>query len=189
MILTMPTYSYQSKPGRIGISCLLFLTLFLCANSQPVQNMPSSQNTFNQIFQPNKGGVFRGIYFNLNKDQIKAHEFETHIYAEDTNFVVYTVYLNSKESEFADIYYDFDEKGLYSINIETYLEQDTSADNLFKAASRFFTTRYGAGATMTDGYTVWKTVDNASGMNYEIAIINVSSREDAGLMFELYVID
>lgn len=168
---------------------LLVTGLFLSSFAQPEELSNTSDLQLRTIFQPEKQGIFRGVVFNLRMDLVMKHEAETQIYAEDSGYVAYTIFLSDDESEFADIYYDFDEKGLFSITIETYLDSSATAGNLFEATGRFLTNKYGAGVLLEDGYTVWKATDPATGLNYEIAIIDISAPEDAGLVFELYVVE
>ena len=167
---------------------LLFIGFYISVTAQQAKVSNISALQLRTIFQPDKQGVIRGTIFNLSMKQIQEHERASQIYSEDSNYIAYTVFLNQEKSEFADIYYDFDEKGLYSITVETFLDNSTTADDLFNATLNYFTDKFGAGIPLEDGYTAWKATA-PNGSNYEIAIINISAPEDAGLVFEFYVVE
>ena len=134
-------------------------------------NFPEKQ--VSEILSPDKGGIIRGFNFNMTKEDIAHLEKSTKEYTNHKRYMSYTVRLSSADFEFADIYYEFDKEGLFMITVETFQKDERSASKLYGAIKRHFDGIIGHSYMSDDGYLVWTDTDSKTGVQYEVAMLDI----------------
>lgn len=161
-------------------------TLFLALLLSAAQGI--AQEGFEKVTAHHKGGVIRGVNFNMSPEEVKELETEAdEFYEYDDEKLRFTVYLGSKNNV-ADIYYTFDEAGLYEIIVETFLADDADADNWMASAAEHYTSSYGDATKYYDQH-IWVVPKEVTGDVYKIKTKNISHPDDAGTRFEYIVSD
>lgn len=142
----------------------------------------------NELLLPRDGGVLRGIHFNMSKEEVATIEAMAQSYINNKKYLAYHVPLSSDPYNRAKLYYDFDRAGLFRITIETFQDSEIAAAKLYSTAKKFFEKRIGDGYMSDDGYMVWLTKDENTGVEYEVAMIDVTSEGDSGIMIDFYIV-
>ena len=146
-----------------------------------------------RLFAENKGGVFRGIDFNMSLNEALEVEKNTELFIlddEEGNFFGVSVdFKNAVAIEFADIVYDFDAAGLYYITVEAYLASKETSEKMCNVIKTRMTKAYGKGILAEDGFLVWDAYDEKSGYNYQLAILDFSTVDEPGFYFEIYALE
>jgi hypothetical protein len=166
---------------------LLFAVLsimFACNSSSTdkettLENVETTVDLFNDLFQPNDGGLFRGADFDMSKDAVLALENSrstSSIYKdEDPNELVITTDMGKEALNFADVTYYFDEQGLYSISVESYAISKEIADSVFEMVVEHLTKLYGEGELAEDGFL------DFYGEGINVAVQNIDLEESFGM--------
>ena len=122
----------------------------------------TSNPRYNDLMLPSTSGVFRGISFDMSKDEvldIETARSTVDIYQDETeDEVIVTTDMGKEILDFGDITYKFDEQGLYGIKVETY-------------------------AIAEDGYYEFTATDKVSGNDYSIDIKNIDDVEESFGMY------
>ena len=147
----------------------------------------TNNQLYYDLMQPTASGVFRGVHFDMSKDEVYDTESvrsTVDVYKDETDEeLIVTTDMGKEILDFGDITYRFDEQGLYSIKVETYaitLEGSTEVCNMI---IENYTEKYGAPTWAEDGYNEFTTTDEATGHEYSIAIKNIDDVEDSYGMY------
>lgn len=142
---------------------------------------------FNDLMLPQSSGVFRGVVFDMTRDEV--YEIETKrstisVYKDETDEeLVFTTDMGKEVLDFADITYKFDEKGLYWIKVETYITTAEKANQVYDEIKNHFTEQFGEPTQDEDGYDVFEASDRNSGYDYKVYILNIDDVEDSYGMY------
>lgn len=195
--LTLLMYLYllikdlrRMKKYSLFLLCVGFLVVGMSMKFPTNNDVDHSTSQLSDIILPDQGGIFRGLHFNMSKEDVSQKEFNTKNYLNQRRYMAYNVKLTGTEDEyeFADIYYDFDRQGLFRATVETFQENERNAAQLYASIKRHYDKIYGDSYQSDDGFIVWSGKDKASGIEFEIAMIDISSAEDAGIFIEYYVV-
>lgn len=155
----------------------------------PVSGERSTTNNplYNDLMLPTTGGVFRGIHFDMFKDEV--YDVETarstvDVYKDETDEeLIITTDMGKEILDFGDVTYRFDEQGLYSIKVETYAVTFEGATKVFDMIIEHYTEEYGAPTIAEDGYSEFDATDKISGHDYTIAVKNIDDVEESYGMY------
>ncbi|MCD8528892.1 MAG: hypothetical protein LRY27_02745 [Chitinophagales bacterium] len=144
---------------------------------------------FNDLVEPDAGGIFRGVSFDWTKEQVKTLELKrstTDIYTDELDEeLVVTTDMGAEAMNFADVSYFFDDKGLYSIEAETYSVTQEITDDVYAKVKDYYTNKLGAGTLAEDGYLEFK--GSYKSYKYTVAMQKLDYEDSPGLMLYLYI--
>lgn len=177
---------------NLFVLLLVFLTtggLFAQRSGLERDGTVSVEPLFEDLMQPNAGGIFRGVSFDWTKAKVKELELTrstSSIYKEDLDTeLVVTTDMGADIMNFADITYTFDENGLYHIKVESYATSKQAADDVYNKIVAFFTKKLGAGILAEDGYLEFK--GKSGSYNYIVAMENIEYEDSPGMYLFIYV--
>ncbi len=147
----------------------------------------TSNPRYNDLMLPSTSGVFRGISFDMSKDEvldIETARSTVDIYQDETeDEVIVTTDMGKEILDFGDITYKFDEQGLYGIKVETYAVTLEGATEDFNMIIEHYTEKFGEPTIAEDGYYEFTATDKVSGNDYSIAIKNIDDVEESFGMY------
>lgn len=159
---------------------LLIITIGLFSCNTTTKNV-----LYEDLMLPETEGVFRGIEFDMSKEQVTKIETsrETVDIFDDQSegSLIITTDMGPETLNFADITYDFDEKGLYAISVETYAKTPEEATEVFDLVIKEYSSKYGAPTIAEDGFSEFKA-ENANS-KFNIAVKNITDLEDSFGMY------
>lgn len=132
-------------------------------------------SVFDSIIK-SKIGHFRGVEIGAALDEVKKSESDKPQDEED-DYLYYDIALNGEDSY--AISYSFDEKGLYEIQVDVFLEKPQAATDLFSEFRTYFGEKYGSVKEEDDGYASWLITSDIS-EEIEISLIDESEGYDYG---------
>lgn len=142
---------------------------------------------YNDLMLPSTSGVFRGISFDMSKAtvlDIETSRSTVDVFQDETpEELIITTDMGKEILDFGDITYRFDEKGLYSIKVETYAVSLAGATEVFKMIIDKYTKDYGEPTIADDGFYEFTAKDKKSGNDYSIAVKNIDDVEDSYGMY------
>lgn len=177
---------------KIQYYLLLLITISACSNPNNESNMnvrvDSSKNStkiYPQLKNPliskiigDTTGLIRGYDFGDPIEDIIATE-KNEKFEESKNHIGYT--FDTSNLETVDILYYMDkEKSLNAIQLDIYMNSDSSNDTLFVNFSEYFNAKYGPQIPKLK-IPIWKIDENQ-----EVYIKKVKSRLDRGLEIKFY---
>lgn len=142
---------------------------------------------YNDLMLPTTGGVYRGVHFDMNRDEV--YDIETarstvDVYKDETDEeLVITTDMGKEILDFGDITYRFDEQGLYGIKVETYAVSLEGATEVFDMVIDTYTEKFGEPTVAEDGYSEFNATDDLSGHDYTIAVKNIDDVEESYGMY------
>jgi hypothetical protein len=142
---------------------LLLLILFSCT--------PKKNQYFDTLLKT-ETGIFRGIEIGNSIEKVKETENEDFLVDNMPDYLYFDYKLDMGNSY--TVSYDFSENQLYEIELAAYFDQIEDADELFKDFSNHFNKIHGKGKIEDDGYTSWRTKNEKTNTNIEIAMVNDS---------------
>ncbi len=132
----------------------------------------------------NDSGDFRGLTLNSKKGNVKRTEDKNALTDETEESLEYEYKMN-KDNSF-DIICDFDEQGLYSIDIQTYLYNDNdqaaaikTGQDLYQKFFDYFSKKFGQPEKVADKSYSW-SFKPKSGKTGEIQLIDNSDLDNYG---------
>ena len=161
--------SYFSAMGLRRFFFILLLALaFGCADeTQP-------EKSWEEIVATNDPGDFRGI--NIGDDIVKVLDKESsNVVHTMPDELTCRIPLDQKESTFYEITYNFNEHGLYVIDLIIYPQDSADTQELFSEFKDYYDKKYGASSD-SDGFTAWYTKSGA-GSDLEISMIDESEEK------------
>ncbi len=162
----------------------------LALSASPMQGGRSTTDNprYNDLMLPNTSGVFRGISFDMSKEEvleIESVRSTVDIYLDETDDeLIVTSDMGREILDFADITYRFDEQGLYGIKVETYAVSFEGATEDFDMIVDYYTKKFAKPVISdVDGYYEFSANDKVSGNDYQIAIKNIDDVDDSYGMY------
>ena len=174
-------------------TALIFLSLLLifgCKDSEEkkskaaiasLDNEDPYLKMFTEFMMIDGKSVFRGVNFDMTEDEVRKVE---HSYAtsrenssEKMQELFFEVDLTSELLDFADVRYSFDEKGLYFINVESYLTSPEKSKSFYKNLESYFTKAFGEGVFADDGFLEFETTKNGQKIQAAIKEVNIAPTE------------
>lgn len=141
---------------------------------------------FLDLIRPETAGMFRGVEFDMSKDEVKKIETSrgnVTIYKDETpEELIVTTDMGRNKSNFADITYGLDSKGLYSVTVESYTDTKENALEVFNEVKKYLTDKNGAPYEAEDGFSEYTLQRNDK--KYMIAIKNINDAENS---FGMYI--
>ncbi len=147
-------------------ACILFFGLLFFASCT---EEPSPPTPVEMILKAEEGGHFRGNTIGDNIQEVLARE-STNIVHNMPDEITCRIPLDIKKSTFYEITYNFNEQGLYVIEMDIFPKTTKDTKELFDSFKGFYDTRYGK-STVDDGYTTWLT-KSSQGTDIEISMID-----------------
>lgn len=130
---------------------------------------------FNDLLEPDAGGIYRGVDFDWTKEQvltIEQRRSTVDVYVDDEpKELIITTDMGTHVMNFADVTYSFDENGLYSIEVETYVETEKASDDVYDLVKDYYTKKFGEGTVVYDGYLEF--YGNNGEYDYVVAISKI----------------
>ncbi|HET6244451.1 MAG: hypothetical protein H0V01_06900 [Bacteroidetes bacterium] len=152
-------------------SVILFAGISSC-------NQTSDLSEYGETFEKiilSKDGSFRSINIGESIEAVKAKE-TGNLVEEDTDYLHYDVELN--KTDYYNITYYFDGSGLYETMFDATFDKKSSAEELFKNFSAFYSNQYGEPKN-EEGFHIWET-SSAASKKIEIALSNNSGGTENG---------
>ncbi len=164
--------SMQQWSLSFRLLCLLASTMLLWAcNGESTEEKPSEKSELTQLLESIDGGDVRGNSIGDGMDDVLQREKNNIIYNMPDE-ITCRIPLNMKDSTFYDITYNFNDQGLYVIELDVFPANESDAQKLFGEFRSFYDLRYGA-STADDGYTTW-FAKSEHGTDVEITMIEES---------------
>lgn len=127
---------------------ICFVLLSSCQENNPV-------DTTKEILRSDKGGDFRGVHIGDDPTKVIRTENASSVYSMPDE-LVYRMQPDD-DSTWYEISYNFNDQGLYNINMEIYPVNDDKFNVLRKEFIEYYDSRYGACQTYQD-YCQWRTL-------------------------------
>jgi hypothetical protein len=146
---------------------------------QPQAN--TFDNYIHTLLQPSKGGLVRGAVLGMSKAQVKRLEQPDCIKETDST-ITYTIkFRNNNHMEFADIIYQFGKKGqLYSIDVDYYLDDPSTASGIYQSYLQWMSRNYGHTDINVEGFNCWET-PASKGLKCLVKLKDITAPGDAGI--------
>lgn len=140
---------------------------------------------YNDLVIPGSGLLFRGVDFDMSRTDIRKIEMDrpecSETPSEKENQLIITTDLGPETLDFADVKYTFDEKGMYYIEVETYVITKAKADYLYNKVKYFYTNSLGEGVLAEDGYLEF--LGSSKKYKYQVAmkeiVLEATATEEA----------
>jgi hypothetical protein len=147
----------------------------------------TSFSLYSDLMLEKVGGVFRGVYFNMSKEDVYAIEaarITGDLPKEETDEeLIITTDMGEDVNDFGIITYYFDEMGLYSIGVETFIRIGPEATDVFNMTIEHYSEKYGKPVIADDGYSEFAAIDPSKGLKYSIALIEIDDVEEGFGMY------
>lgn len=127
--------------------------------------------TVEDIIQSIESGDFRGIEIGDDITKVMTREQKNIVYTMPDELTC-RIPLDLKDSTFFEINYNFNDEGLYIIDLVVFPNDTFSTKQLFSEFKSHYDTRFGV-ADSTEGFTTWYT-SSARGTDVEISMIDES---------------
>ena len=146
------------------------LLLFSCADEQtdPADNQ---KEAISGLLESIDGGDVRGSSIGDGMEDVLQREKKNVVYNMPDE-ITCRIPLSMKDSTFYDITYNFNDQGLYVIELDLFPASIEASQSLFNEFKSFYDLRYGA-STADDGYTTW-FAKSGHGTDVEITMIEES---------------
>lgn len=159
---------------------LLFLTLSCKNATDKLAGLTKSNDPidimFNDLMQPEAGGMFRGLDFDMDIVTVEkvelARKTSTKNNSEKEGELFITTDLGKEVLDFADLKYNFDDKGLYVLSAEGYITTEEKSKAFYKKLSDYYTTKHGAGKLAADGYMDFE--GKTDKMSYQVSLKEIN---------------
>lgn len=156
------------------MSRFLFYISILAIFAYGCQEPEEESTPVQGILQSDEHGDFRGIQ--IGDDIVKVLDKESsNVVHTMPDELTCRIPLDQKESTFYEITYNFNEHGLYVIDLIIYPQDTTNTQELFDEFKTFYDTKYGP-SSESDGFTAWYTRSEA-GTDLEITMIDESQEK------------
>lgn len=142
---------------------LLLIILYSCT--------PKKNQYFDTLLKT-ETGIFRGIEIGNNIEKVKETENEDFLVDNMPDYLYFDYELDMGNSY--TVSYDFSDNKLYEIELAAYFDKIEDANQIFKDFSNHFNKIHGKGKVEDDGYTSWRTKNEKTNTNIEIAMVNDS---------------
>jgi hypothetical protein len=147
-------------PSHSAIVVLTFSvasSVLSCNNSPDKKQGASAPEQYTeQILQPNKGGDFRGVSIGDQPTNVLQSEGRETVYSMPDE-LVYRIPISQKDSTFYEVSYNFNQQGLYDINLEIFAPDHRVLQTLADEFREHYRKKYGpesSGQHRTMGWRV-----------------------------------
>lgn len=147
------------------IIALLSYALFSCNEA------PAETNDVETIIKSVEGGDFRGNELGDDIQKVMAREQRNIVY-DMPDELTCRIPLSIKDSTFYEITYNFNDEGLYVIDLDVFPKSSGAVTELFNEFKTYYDKRYGK-STVDEGYTTWFAQSNRD-TDVEITMIDES---------------
>lgn len=137
---------------RFCVLVMLSLAVAWCACNSAKKNEGKAQ----EILKAAKGGDFRGINLGDNPDDVKRMEDAETVYSMPDE-LVYRLPPDERDSTWYEISYNFNQQGLYNINLEIFPKNDSGISLLKNDFIVHYSEKYGP-CSVLDGYCHWRAM-------------------------------
>lgn len=163
----------------------ILIVMALLGFSAFINSCTETKNTdlFSIIIKSSEGD-FRGINLNSKFEDVKKSEDSESLTVEKENESLEYEFKLDEDNSYI-VTYDFDDQGLYSINIQTYLYNDDKAiakkkgQDLYQKFFDSFSKKYNKPEKIADKSYSW-SIKSKSGTEGEIQLIDNSDLDDYG---------
>lgn len=136
----------------------------------------SGKSVFEKI-NTSEAGDFRGITIRSSIEEVKKKE-SVAPGNEESDYLFYEIPLD-KKNEYYTLGYSFNEKGLYEILLDVYLDKPEDALQLFQDMKENFKSRYGNPEQEDETTVVW-TIKSEKSEEVEITLSDESASYNSG---------
>ena len=154
----------------ISIFGLCGFLLFSCSD-EGSKEQGNSGDTLSSLLESIDGGDVRGSSIGDGIEDVLQREKKNVVYNMPDE-ITCRIPLSMKDSTFYDITYNFNDQGLYVIELDLFPASIEASQSLFEEFKSFYDLRYGA-STADDGYTTW-FAKSGHGTDVEITMIEES---------------
>jgi hypothetical protein len=137
------------RPPRSYVYFLILSIAFLvsvlsCRNNTQSPNTPArSSASSEQILQSSKGGDFRGVSIGDQPQSVIQAEGRETVYSMPDE-LVYRIPINQHDSTYYEVSYNFNQQGLYDINLEIFAPNEVVLQTLAAEFRDHYRKKYGA---------------------------------------------
>lgn len=153
---------------------IIMLLIAGCTNSDNADAFSSLINK--------KDGMFRGAYFNSNIDNIKNNETAKLIRADENSLEYYII---SGQKDSLNVLYEFDQNGLYFINVISSMKTPESANDFYNKLINHYKGIYGDGEEVEPKLYHWEIEKEPKGF-LEIDARDVDTYKEVIIDFSAY---
>lgn len=160
---------------------ILYLTIFILSLSsfKLNNNFNNKYEPFEKLFldfiMPSSDNVFRGIAFDMSREEVKAIELARNTTAlrksEKVDELIIECNMGSEVLDFVDITYYIDNEGVYALDAETYVITPQKSTYVFNKVKEFYSAKLGKYTLADDGYYDFKGF--ANDYKYKLSIKQV----------------
>lgn len=158
----------------LSVRFLCFVAVAILLGScgdQHTEEKQAEKSELSQLLESMDGGDVRGNSIGDGMDDVLQREKNNIVYNMPDE-ITCRIPLSMKDSTFYDITYNFNDQGLYVIELDLFPASESDAQKLFGEFRSFYDLRYGA-STADDGYTTW-FAKSEHGTDVEITMIEES---------------
>lgn len=134
---------------KLAFKILMASVLFACNSAQ--EKTPAEK-----ILRHSQGGDFRGINIGDDRESVSQFENGTSVYSMPDE-LVYRIEGEGPESTWYEISYNFNQQGLYDINMDIYPVDDKGLSELKNEFIGYYITKYGE-CKYLNGYCQWRAM-------------------------------
>ncbi|MEO0403839.1 MAG: hypothetical protein AAF193_03110 [Bacteroidota bacterium] len=145
---------------------VLMISLSACETDPPQDTPPE-----NSILESVGGGDVRGSSIGDQIEEVLRRESENVVHNMPDE-ITCRIPLNMKDSTYYDITYNFNEQGLYVIELDIFPKSEADTKALFGEFKKYYDQRYGK-SSAEDGFTTW-FAQSHQGTDVEITMIDES---------------
>ncbi len=124
--------------------------LVLACNNAP-EKTPAEK-----ILRHSEGGDFRGVNIGDDRESVSQFENGNSVYSMPDE-LVYRIEGEGAESTWYEISYNFNQQGLYDINMDIYPKNDSGLSELKNEFVEYYITKYGE-CKYYNGYCQWRAM-------------------------------
>ncbi len=132
-------------------AAIFILMFFSCANTV-------EEKGAQKILKNSKGGDFRGINIGDNAQDVAGSEGVNSVYSMPDE-LVYRMESDGEDSTWYEISYNFNEAGLYNIQLEVFPKNETHLKLYKDDFVRYYKEKYGD-CKYVNGYCEWRAMTN-----------------------------
>jgi hypothetical protein len=130
--------------------------LIACSLLVACNDEPSEELNAKLILKNSEQGDFRGINIGDRPEDVKNIEDAETVYSMPDE-LVYRIPPNTKDSTWYEISYNFNEQGLYDINLEIFPKDESGLGAMKQDFVGHYIEKYGE-CTMQNGYCTWRAM-------------------------------
>lgn len=190
MLLEIP--GFYAEAWKDNVICFLIQFSTFAAFIQPVKkhllnsvfwsslliiSCNSSEKPVFEKINSSEDGDFRGVFIRSSIDEVKKQEGVPPS-NEESDYLYYEIPLGKNE-EYYTLGYSFNEKGLYEILLDVYLDKPEDALQLFQDLKEKFTSRYGNPEQEDEATIVW-TFTSGKSEEVELTLTDESASYNSG---------